>query len=61
MHIQQLIKPKLFFPERLCTFVLKGAVSFLQVDSLFLHPFPVPDECFFLYLFILARFHHHLR
>jgi len=35
MHIQQLIKPKLFFSEPFYTFVLKGAVSFLDVGSLF--------------------------
>jgi hypothetical protein len=35
MHIQQLIKPKLFFSETICTFVLKGAVSFLDIGSLF--------------------------
>ncbi len=35
MHIQQLIKPKLFFSEPLCTFVLNGALSFLDVGSLF--------------------------
>lgn len=27
----------------------------------FLPPFPVPDGCFFFYLFIWTRFHHHLR